>query len=1460
MAHLGHAGASVGVASGRSVSMAAGAVERRCEWTVTGDVVSRAERLAAFADAEVLCDLLVVKQCASSGIIDFDPVPHAAGNDVVCARNLSAGNLDRIVRAAGGSRGVRGAGSSDAPFFAEGGVNFSGDFASSSLLGRTELTERGSVAGDGVAPGPCVLMPQGTRENFGDASAKQRTAREKRLESEKESKRPEDGNGPADKEDKEEDAAARRAAEAEAKEATGRLSYGALAALSLASASQATTQTLRALWDPGRLPAPPPLVAHETTLLAAKRVIAEAQEAMAPRLLFLSGPARAGKTRAAAAVLDLPEARRMWLLRTRGAHAVDEAVREDPHAGGGSSIMSGGSFALASFQRLFHQLLGFSPEATSRERKAAVVALLEGCGEERERLGRYAKPILEILGIEKADEGAEDAEEDALVSDRWSEWSGGTLRSGGSGGKSSARGGASPEASTSQNARANTHDALATPRAKAKGSLRGERSTRGGGGLSLDSESSPGADEKSAEAEGGVERGASGGVGARRKPSRQASRLGLARDRSEASTIGGGEKGESREGRERLGLGGFLDAVSAAAMKDATRHLCPSAMDALLGDGVGVDHPGCEGPSRRDGVTGGEDEHQDEHHEHHEHSDASSEAKIARAVIMGRLSGAVAFTRQLNGVQRRDHNKRFRAVAQRRKNTLESILVSTNGASRLCETMALMLERLLLGRATQAAPAQPSLPGWILLVEDAHWLDPFSMGLIRALLDRCSIPLAIVMTHVSGRDGLETADADRTDSGLNAKTRNDARAYTRADESVHDVDESAHGGAVFGSPPGPEPGDASFQKIFSENVSAGRADVWGAGVGLSTTRVEAMDHKRWLRKDLDWMLEMYSTTVVDVAPLSRSDLRVFVEECASRALRGEPRASAGAGETLAGTSSSSEVDTSGRDSEKGASDTKDERSVAADTKDKTARAVRRAGGGARSVGLPSAVHAELYKNTGGDPLHAATLANLLVSCGAVSVIQKGVGGVPEVVFKAEPEPGAAATNEGLSSAAVARMHARDAAMESLERRLSADAFSALKTLAASGGRVRAAQAHALVARRLATRDKERLEKRDSMASVFRREFVSNLAVGIDDAGSMALAPPRPSSDADDEKEGGKTTAEHVADPGAVALAYGAARCASRASAAIVELVKAGVLAADWGALEDARAASEAAFAEAAVAFAVADVPFPLRGDFSAKEHDSGEILKVSDVHTEDGTPTLREHGGGSREVRASLPRSSLSASVSGRNLRVASETERRRRKTGTRASAWSAAQRVPWLVFANDDVRAYAYESQAAWRRRAAHLDATRALRDEVQYCVGDDVATTALVFELAAQHIAQAQMVDRVALAAYAAAGEARRLAAAAVDATTSQVSFPENPGTNPTRVSFDGPSAGTAAAVAAERAWARASSPASPRGSPAPDPTPASRRARFCSPPPGCGSACASTRPSRRRTCAAGRFARPF
>ena len=1471
MAHLGHAGASVGVASGRAVTMAAGAAERRCEWTVTGDVVSRAERLAAFADAEVLCDLLVVKQCASSGIIDFDPLPHVSGDDVVCARNLSAGHLDRIVGIAGGSRRHASAGGGN--FFADGG----GDFASSSMLGRLELTERGAVAGDGVAPGPCILMPQGTRENFGDASAKRRALREK---SESEA-RGDDADADASETISAEDVAARRATEAEATEAAGRLSYGALAALSLASASLATAETLRALWDPGKLSAPPPLVAHETTLLAAKRVIAEAQEAMAPRLLFLEGPARAGKTRAAAAVLDLPEARRMWLLRTRGAHAVDEAVRRDPRGGGGSAILSSGSFALASFQRLFHQLLGFSPEATSRERKAAVVALLEGCGEERERLGRYAKPILEILGIERADEGGADDEEDALGSDRWS-----SRLSNGSGGKTRLGSRASSDAVSS---------------GKAPGVTSKSRSTRGGvsqrGGLSLEPESprDPAAD---GDAEGSGSP-ADGAVAAKRKPSRQASRLGLARDRSEASQIGEPlERGERGERGEREGLGGFLDAVSAAAMEEATRHLCSGAMDALLGDGVDIEHDGCEGPDRREARDGDDGDDDDDHrhrHSHHhdsEQHDSSAEAKMARAVIMGRLSGAVAFTRQRNGVQRRDHNKRFRAVLQRRKNTLESILVSTHGAARLCKTMALMLERLLLGRATQAAPAQPSLPGWILLVEDAQWLDPFSMGLIRALLERCSIPLVVVMTHVSGRGAHETSSVDETLGRPDATKKNvDARSSTsrnahasgrvaavsrgghaRADESMHDVDESAHGGVRLYSSGDASSAGAGDAATSARSGAAGgggsgtdRSDVWGAGLGLSTTRVEAMDTKRWLQRDLDWMLELYSTTVVDVAPLSRSDLRVFVEECASRALRGarapfDPEKDSSSEDT-------SERDSSGPSEERGggnaegsaslgdsgavpardaANDADAERDDSTErdaekAREKTylaprstakSRATRRAGGGARSVGLPSAVHAELYKNTGGDPLHAASLANLLVSCGAVSVIQKGVGGVPEVVVKVEPTSGDDGDKEALSSASVARMHARDATMESLERRLSQDAFSALKTLAASGGRVRAAQAHALVARRLATREKERLESRESMASVFRREFVSNLAVGVDDAGSFSLFPTpwNQSLDGSADGEAGdkERLTEHVADPRAVALAYGAARCAPRASAAIVELVRAGVLTADWGALEDARAAAEAASAEAAVAFAVADIPFPLADAYADVRE--GEGFLETDASSRrssrarlaaDGAPSGSSSKTGmglaNDEKKAAAFSSASASSSTRRSLRSPSEQRPRGRRAGP--SAWTkrgAAPRVPWLVFANDDVRVFAYESQASWRRRAAHLDATRALRDEAQYCVGDDVATLALVYELASKHLAQAQAVDRAALAAYDEKAFST-VQGIAQDPKTQESSgtrdggnggflFADEKAKNP-RMSFDGPSSATAAALAAERALERRS-----------------------------------------------------
>ena len=48
-------------------------------------------------------------------------------------------------------------------------------------------------------------------------------------------------------------------------------------------------------------------------------------------------------------------------------------------------------------------------------------------------------------------------------------------------------------------------------------------------------------------------------------------------------------------------------------------------------------------------------------------------------VIAGRLSASVAFTRQRNGVQRRDHNSRFTACVDRRKLSLASLLISEEG-------------------------------------------------------------------------------------------------------------------------------------------------------------------------------------------------------------------------------------------------------------------------------------------------------------------------------------------------------------------------------------------------------------------------------------------------------------------------------------------------------------------------------------------------------------------------------------------------------------------------------------------------------------------------------------------------------------------------------------------------------------------------------------------------------------
>ena len=135
MVHLGHMSASAGVAAGVVVSMPARLARKRTEWGLVGDAVHRAERLAYAADAEVLCDLAVVRGVGADGYIDFDPVPHASGDDTARPRNLSEGALDCILAVAMGKRfgnSARGA---------DGMAQVTG---MSTVLGKMELRERGS--------------------------------------------------------------------------------------------------------------------------------------------------------------------------------------------------------------------------------------------------------------------------------------------------------------------------------------------------------------------------------------------------------------------------------------------------------------------------------------------------------------------------------------------------------------------------------------------------------------------------------------------------------------------------------------------------------------------------------------------------------------------------------------------------------------------------------------------------------------------------------------------------------------------------------------------------------------------------------------------------------------------------------------------------------------------------------------------------------------------------------------------------------------------------------------------------------------------------------------------------------------------------------------------------------------------------------------------------------------------
>ena len=649
-----------------------------------------------------------------------------------------------------------------------------------------------------------------------------------------------------------------------------------MTALSLASSACAAARTFAAALDEATKTSAnaTPFVGNETTLIAARRVVAEAQESMSPRLLFLEGPSRSGKTRAARAVMDLPEVRRLWLIRARGLMGADvaggvhlaagaSAGPGGPGANFGAADVDAGSFAFASLAPAFRELLGFSARSAPRERKNAVVQLLEGCGTGTERHGRYYKAIMELLELDD-DEGLR-----VNASMRsFSSWEGDRARSFRGGGRVG-RGPHSSDSSLDHGGESPTRRGLGA--AERQTSLTRLGTTR---------ESSVG-----------------GFAAAPRRTVSSRSQSGLSRSRPVRGLSGESDDLEiSRpHGRGRLGskMNGILDATSQGAMTDATNHLSPIATDALLDDGFGTSFIALEKLDEDDERSDSDAE------DAAASSGCRNERRRRRAnrCVSWRVvwTSAVALTRQRNGVQRRDHNLRFRASLQRRKHTLTHALRSRESVAGLCKTLALMLERLLLGRSVQAAPAQPSLPGFLLFVEDAHTLDHISAGVIRACLEHCSIPLVVMMTH--RRDDAALAAMD-SEGKLAGKLANDA---TAAGARVARVASSR---AASGTDlEGPISSDDSHPDggLSSGGLGSGRDDVWGLKVSADLARHAGASAAASRRDNFEWMLEQYATTVVDVAALSRSDLRELVEVFAAERLI--PRGGASRGVVTSGENS-----------------------------------------------------------------------------------------------------------------------------------------------------------------------------------------------------------------------------------------------------------------------------------------------------------------------------------------------------------------------------------------------------------------------------------------------------------------------------------------------------------------------------------------------------------------------------
>ncbi|EEH56436.1 uncharacterized protein MICPUCDRAFT_69747, partial [Micromonas pusilla CCMP1545] len=637
----------------------------------------------------------------------------------------------------------------------------------------------------------------------------------------------------------------------------------------------------------------------------------------------------------------------------------------------------------------------------------------------------------------------------------------------------------------------------------------------------------------------------------------------------------------------------------------------------------------------------------------------------------------------------------------------------------------------MLGRSVQAAPAQAASPGWMLVVDDAGALDPLSMGLIRAVLEHCSVPMVVLMCHDSvvkeGRHG--TFDPVLV-SMHSKRGRGKGSALSPNLPTIHDDDRGSDRGSDTASVTASVDSltstslTRSYSERSSSNLKGGsgrdkdflnvilnrKNDVWGVSAHEATATHATATAVASAKADLEWMLSRPGTSRVVVEPFTENELRVLVERRAAVILTRERGGvsgggrdrDAGAGGTDALANDSTATGGGGKDADADDRDalfnTADSSSSSDKDKDKD---------GAAYVGLPASLHDAIYSTTRGDPLYAARVIDLLIASRAVvatettdAPLHGGPAGWKVDVAATDADVVDRSSDTGLSVDAVCAMSLSDVVLEVIERRLSQDAQLAMRALAAAGTSFPAALACVIVQRRMS------IVARDVVES----EFESRSQSQSDATRSGGRTMTRMGVDDDDEKAGGAggggaggggggksssfdSYAPTAANEHGVLLAYDVVSFASRAAKAIEELMEEGHIVAQWGSLSDALDAAKVAENDATLEFAAANVPFPLK---------QPRCLAAA--------PASDPMGG------------------EGNRGRVA---------------------RTPHMSFANAVTREILYASMPPRDRREIHLDVVGVLKSDAAHAedILGDLAAAACLNDEAAYHLEVVQRIDRAAL-----------------------------------------------------------------------------------------------------------------